>query len=282
ISGGVQWHSRERSLKYPQGQGFMAAASMNRAGNVSDMAARAMHTVPSSSGWRMTSSTLRGNSGSSSKNSTPLWASETSPGRGIRRQRRNAIGAIQQSDNFHQRLHRIDADAGDHCRLAGVGFGHDEVHDLVAARGNGDGQRAAHPAHPAIERKFAHQDVVAQFFFIQRTVGAENSQRHRQVESRTFFLYIRGREVDGDLCSRNIVAAVAQRRADALAALAHRRIGQADGVEVVFRGANAGDIDLNFDDRRVYAVDGGAESLEEHEWRSISEAVVSRQSSVLS
>ena len=203
-------------------------------------------------------------------------------GCGIRRQRRDAIGAIQQSDNFHQRLHRIDADAGDHRRLAGVGFRHDEVHDLVAARGNGDGQRAAHPAHPAIERKFAHQDVVAQFFFIQRTVGAEDAQRHRQVEARTFFLYIRGREVDGDLRGRNVVAAIAQRRTDALAALAHRRIGQPDGVEVVFRGANAGDIDLNFDDRRVYAVHGGAESFEEHEWRSISEAVVSRQSSVLS
>src|SRR5438094_4437884 len=81
--GGVQWHSRERSLKYPQGHGFMAAASMKRAGKVSDMAARAMHTVPSSSGWRITSSTLRGNSGSSSKKSTPLWASDTSPGRGI-------------------------------------------------------------------------------------------------------------------------------------------------------------------------------------------------------
>ena len=42
-----------------------------------------MVTVPSSSGWRMTSSTLRGNSGSSSRKSTPLWARETSPGRGI-------------------------------------------------------------------------------------------------------------------------------------------------------------------------------------------------------
>src|SRR5664280_2248960 len=47
---GVQWHSRERSLKYPQGQGFMAATSMKRAGKVSDMAARAMVTVPSSNG----------------------------------------------------------------------------------------------------------------------------------------------------------------------------------------------------------------------------------------
>ena len=60
----------------------MAAASMKRAGKVSDMEARAMQTVPSSSGCRITSRTLRGNSGSSSRNSTPLWASDTSPGRG--------------------------------------------------------------------------------------------------------------------------------------------------------------------------------------------------------
>ena len=45
IIGWVQWHSRVLSLKNPQGQGFMAAASMNRAGKVSDMAARAMRNV---------------------------------------------------------------------------------------------------------------------------------------------------------------------------------------------------------------------------------------------
>ena len=61
----------------------MAAASIKRAGKVSDMAALAMVTWPSSSGWRITSSTLRGNSGSSSRNSTPLCESETSPGRGM-------------------------------------------------------------------------------------------------------------------------------------------------------------------------------------------------------
>jgi len=56
---------------------------MNAAGKVSDMAAREMVTRRSSSGWRITSSTLRGNSGSSSRKSTPLWESETSPGRGM-------------------------------------------------------------------------------------------------------------------------------------------------------------------------------------------------------
>ena len=65
-------HSRDLSLKKPQGQGFMAAASMKRAGKLSDMEARAMVTVWSSSGWRKTSRTLRGNSGNSSRKSRPL------------------------------------------------------------------------------------------------------------------------------------------------------------------------------------------------------------------
>jgi len=43
--GGVHMHSRDLSLKYPQGQGFMAAASMNRAGKLNDIEARAMVTL---------------------------------------------------------------------------------------------------------------------------------------------------------------------------------------------------------------------------------------------
>src|SRR5579875_3200399 len=61
----------------------MAAASMNRAGKLKLIAAREIVTWPSSRGCRSTSSTLRGNSGNSSRNSTPLCASDTSPGRGI-------------------------------------------------------------------------------------------------------------------------------------------------------------------------------------------------------
>ena len=44
---------------------------------------REMETLPSSSGWRSTSRTCFLNSGSSSRNRTPLWARETSPGLGV-------------------------------------------------------------------------------------------------------------------------------------------------------------------------------------------------------
>ena len=45
-------HSREVSPKKPQGQGFIAAASMKRAGKVSEVLAREMVTWPSSNGCR--------------------------------------------------------------------------------------------------------------------------------------------------------------------------------------------------------------------------------------
>ena len=57
--------------------------SMKLAGKVVLFRARAIVTVPSSSGWRSTSSVWRLNSGNSSRNSTPLWASEISPGEGV-------------------------------------------------------------------------------------------------------------------------------------------------------------------------------------------------------
>jgi hypothetical protein len=46
--------------------------------------ARAIATSPVSSGWRSASSTWPENSGISSRNSTPLCASEISPGRARR------------------------------------------------------------------------------------------------------------------------------------------------------------------------------------------------------
>jgi hypothetical protein len=82
IWGGVQLHSFLGSVKYPQGQGFIAATNINRAGKLNEKEARETRTRPSSMGWRRTSSTCLGNSGSSSKKSTPLCAILTSPGLG--------------------------------------------------------------------------------------------------------------------------------------------------------------------------------------------------------
>ena len=63
-------------------QGFIAATSWKRAGNIACRAAREIVMRPVSSGSRSASSAARGNSGVSSRNSIPPCASEISPGRG--------------------------------------------------------------------------------------------------------------------------------------------------------------------------------------------------------
>ena len=73
---------RSESPKKPQGHGLAAATSMKRAGKRTLPSARVTTTSPASMGCRMPCNTEGANSGSSSKNSTPLCASEMAPGRG--------------------------------------------------------------------------------------------------------------------------------------------------------------------------------------------------------
>ena len=63
--------------------GFCALMRIIFAGKDMLACTRLIVTTPSSNGWRRTSSVARENSGSSSKNSTPLCANVTSPGRGM-------------------------------------------------------------------------------------------------------------------------------------------------------------------------------------------------------
>ncbi len=79
----MQVHSRSVSPAKPQGQGFIAATSISRAGYVTDVSRRLMVTSPSSSGWRRPSRAESLYSGNSSRKSTPRWARLTSPGRGV-------------------------------------------------------------------------------------------------------------------------------------------------------------------------------------------------------
>ena len=58
--------------------------SWNRAGNRAWPSLRLICTVPDSSGVRSASITCGANSGASSRNSTPRWASEMAPGRASR------------------------------------------------------------------------------------------------------------------------------------------------------------------------------------------------------
>ena len=70
-----------RPRRWRTGTGLAARTSCARHGKVAEPAARWMVTLPRSSGWRRVSRTARGNSGASSRNSTPRWARHRAPGR---------------------------------------------------------------------------------------------------------------------------------------------------------------------------------------------------------
>jgi len=70
--------------------------------------------------------------------------------------------------------------------------------------------------------------------------------------------------MDGDVRGRDVVAAVLERGADAVAAFADSCVGQADGVKVVLVALDAGAVDFDLNNVGIDAVDGGAESFVEH------------------
>ncbi len=135
---------------------------------------------------------------------------------------------------------------------------------FLAAGFDGDGKSAADAANAAVEREFADEEAVGHFFLGEAAVGSDDAEGHGQIESGAFFLDVGGGEVDGDVGGRNVVAAVLERGADAVAAFADGGVGQADGVEVVLIALDAGAVDFDLNDVGVDAVDGGAESFIEH------------------
>ena len=81
--------------RQPQGHGLVAATSWKSAGNTQRLPARDIATRRSSSTWRRDSRPRRSNSDSSSRNSTPWCARETSPGSGgLRPPSRPAVLAV--------------------------------------------------------------------------------------------------------------------------------------------------------------------------------------------
>ena len=78
---GLQLHPSFGPAIFAHGHGFAARTRVNLAGNVAMTPNLATTTSPASSGCRSASSTSLANSGASSRNRTPRWASDAEPGR---------------------------------------------------------------------------------------------------------------------------------------------------------------------------------------------------------
>ena len=100
--------------------------------------------------------------------------------------------------------------------------------------------------------------------FEQNARGSENPQRDGQVKPGALLLHVRRSKIYSDILKGKVEAAVLDRRFDALAAFAYRRIRQAYGHEVTVAGR---DVDFHVDEIGIDAKDSGTKGFEEHESR---------------
>src|SRR5438552_10759564 len=130
-----------------------------------------------------------------------------------------------------------------------------------AARRRGDGERAAHAVHAAVEPELAEHAPAGEVRQVEVAEGGEEPEGDRQVERGALLAHAGGPQVDRHPALGVLEAAVAERRPDALGALAHGAVGEADGGRVREAG---GDVDLDVDDERVDAAEGTRADAGEH------------------
>ena len=148
--------------------------------------------------------------------------------------------------------------------LAAVGRGQNQVRDFLLSREDRHQKYPRYGADTAVESQLAHHEELADVGDL-RAVCAEDPERDGKIESAAFLLNIGRGEVDGDVRGRNQVAGIPDRRANAVAAFAHGRVGQTDSVKVVLIGDHAAVIDFYVDEVGVDAIDGRTEGFEKHE-----------------
>src|SRR5712691_5124515 len=152
-----------------------------------------------------------------------IWIHFQWRGRIFGTQCRNQINCTAQVGNWINIHTRYDR-----CFL-GVFVRQNYMLDQGIAREDGDWQCTFNWTNSTIKRKLTHtQHMNEVVLFSQITVGTEDSECDGKIETRALFANVRWRKVDSDSLKRKEESAVADGRADALARLAHRSVGQAN------------------------------------------------------
>src|SRR5262249_46005854 len=131
---------------------------------------------------------------------------------------------VQVLESLVDRGERNHGDAAYHRRFLGVAGGGEEAMDAPPPAAEGDGQDAAYGLNTAVERELTEHGRVLEALRLERLGGDEYSQSHGQVEGRADLAHLGGRQVHGDAVHGELEAGVADGRADAVAALAHRGV----------------------------------------------------------
>src|SRR5437667_3144308 len=165
-------------------------------------------------------------------------------------------------DRVRERLDAEDRRAAGESSLGGVGRRHDEPAKRRLPRRRSDGERAAPAVHAAIEAELAEDAPAGEIREAEVAESGEEPEGDRQVEGRALLAHARGPEVDRHPALGVLEAAVAERRPDALGALADGAVGEADGGGM---RQPRRDVDLDVDDQGVDAAEGARADTGEHE-----------------
>ena len=176
-----------------------------------------------------------------------------------RRRRRGALRSRHEPGRIVHRMHRlakgrhpIQPQARNDGRFGLVAQGQQESAVAVAARARGHRQYAASRLYRAVERQRANQQQVVDVAPGDAPGRGQHAERNRQIEVRPFLADVSRGEVDGDAVRREFVARIANRAADAVAALADARIGESDHGE---RRQPERDVDLHLHRKGLDAED---------------------------
>ena len=142
--------------------------------------------------------------------------------------RRDQGFAADELEGLAQILDAVDGDSFHHGGLMRVRGRNEDRLFLLAARFERHRQHAFHRTHCAIQRQFADEAESFERRPVQFLGHRDHAERDGQIETRAFFLYVGRREIDGGPSARPVIAAVTDRRRDAIAALFYRGIRQAN------------------------------------------------------
>ena len=140
--------------------------------------------------------------------------------------RRESSFAEDVPDRLGEAAEADDRDGAQGGGLGGVGGGEEDLADSQALAEVRDRQAAADRADGSIQAQLAAEEPAGEGFFRDLAVRGEEGEGDRQVEVVAFLAEVGGGEVDDDRLGREVVAAVLDRGADPLAALADRGVGE--------------------------------------------------------
>src|SRR5690606_119351 len=116
----------------------------------------------------------------------------------------DGVFALEKSNSFRQRLHRVHSEAVDYSSLPRISFGKDKAPEVFSPRLNSDGQCPSYRPQNAIKGELPHDDeILKRVTGINLTRSLKNAQGDRKIIRCALLTDIGRSEIDDRLLTRH-------------------------------------------------------------------------------